>query len=59
MLIGIAAGCTKQVLQKVLQSCFNAMVLIVGLDEIRSQRNIERLKRELRVLKFVNYIIIN
>ncbi|KAK9679271.1 First Longin domain of FUZ, MON1 and HPS1 [Popillia japonica] len=26
VLIGIAAGCTKQVLQKVLQSCFNAMV---------------------------------
>lgn len=48
-MIGIAAGCTKEILQKVLQSAFNAMVLIVGFDEIRSQRNIERLKRELRV----------
>ncbi|KAI4462954.1 intracellular traffic protein-related [Holotrichia oblita] len=49
VLIGIAAGCTKEVLQKVLQSCFNAMVLVVGFDEICSQRNIERLKRELRI----------
>jgi hypothetical protein len=37
-----------EVLTKTLDSVFDAVVLIVGVDEIKSQRNIERLKRELR-----------
>ncbi|GJQ65047.1 fy [Trypoxylus dichotomus] len=49
VLIGIAAGTSKEILQKVLESTFNVMVLIAGFDEIRSQKNIERLKRELRL----------
>lgn len=45
----VSTGCTYVVLKKILQSVFNAMVLIVGIEEIKAQRNIERLKRELRV----------
>lgn len=49
VIIGIASGCSVDVLNKVLDSAFNAVILIVGVDEIKAQRNIERLKRELRV----------
>ncbi|XP_022912574.1 protein fuzzy homolog isoform X2 [Onthophagus taurus] len=48
VLIGIASGCTVDVFEKLLDSMFNAMVLVVGFDEIKQQRNVERLKRELR-----------
>ncbi|KAH0812782.1 hypothetical protein GEV33_010014 [Tenebrio molitor] len=48
VLIGISSGCTVEVLTKTLDSVFDAVVLIVGVEEIKSQRNIERLKRELR-----------
>ncbi|CAH0561149.1 unnamed protein product [Brassicogethes aeneus] len=48
-IIGIASGCSVEILTKLLDSVFSAVVLIVGLEEIKSQRNIERLKRELRV----------
>lgn len=37
------------VLNQFLQSVYNAIVLIVGIDEIKAQKNVERLKRELRV----------
>ncbi|RZC40534.1 fuzzy -like protein, partial [Asbolus verrucosus] len=49
VLIGISSGCTVEILTKTLNSIFNAVVLIVGIEEIKSQRNIERLKRELRI----------
>lgn len=49
VLIAISSGSTVEVLNKLLESVFNAVVLIVGIDEMKSQRNIERLKRELRV----------
>lgn len=49
VLIGISSGCTVDVLNKLLESVFNAIVLIVGSEEIKTQRNIERLKRELRI----------
>ncbi|XP_063927858.1 protein fuzzy homolog [Zophobas morio] len=48
VLIGISSGCTDQVLAQTLNSIFNAVVLIVGTEEIKTQRNIERFKRELR-----------
>lgn len=50
IIIGISTGCTLKVLDKLLQSVFNAIVLVVGIEEVKSQKNIERLKRELRVL---------
>lgn len=43
-------------LDKLLQSVFNAIVLVVGIDEIKSQKNIERLKRELRVNTILFYV---
>lgn len=49
MLIGISSGCTVTVLNKFLQSVYNTLVLIVGTEEIKAQKNLERLKRELRV----------
>ncbi|KAL3265767.1 hypothetical protein HHI36_009968 [Cryptolaemus montrouzieri] len=49
VLIGISSGCTQNVLNSLLNSIFYAMVLIIGIDEIRSQRNIDRLKRELKI----------
>lgn len=58
-MIGISSGCTVQILNKTIDSIFNTIVLIVGIEEIKSQRNIERLKRELRVitLNFIYWII--
>ncbi|XP_031340603.1 protein fuzzy homolog isoform X2 [Photinus pyralis] len=49
ILIGISSGCTIQVLNKLLDSTFNAMVLTVGIEKIKTQRNTERLKRDLRM----------
>ncbi|KAK4886119.1 hypothetical protein RN001_002390 [Aquatica leii] len=49
ILIGISSGCTVQVLTKLLESAFNAMVLIVGIEKIKTQKNNERLKRDLRL----------
>ncbi|XP_018568218.1 protein fuzzy homolog isoform X2 [Anoplophora glabripennis] len=49
VIIGIASGCSVDILNKILESVFNAVVLIVGTEEVKTQRNIERLKRELRV----------
>ena len=48
-LIAIASGTTKQVINKLLDASFNSMVLIVGLKEIEQPRNVERLKRDLRI----------
>ncbi|XP_033214814.1 protein fuzzy homolog [Belonocnema kinseyi] len=49
MLIAIASGTTKCVLNKFLETVFSAMVLVVGIDDIKNPRSIERLKRDLRV----------
>lgn len=47
--IGIASACTTEALTQVIECAGSAMVMVVGMDEIIAQRNIERLKRELRV----------
>lgn len=47
--IGISTGCTISVLRKAIECAMQAIILIVGIDEVKSQRNIDRLKRELRV----------
>lgn len=49
IIIGAASGCSIEVLNRLLEDVFNAVVLVVGIKEIKMQRNIERLKRELRV----------
>ncbi|KAF5284601.1 hypothetical protein FQR65_LT02427 [Abscondita terminalis] len=49
ILIGISSGCTIQIMTNLLESAFSAMVLIVGIEKIKAQRNNERLKRDLRL----------
>ncbi|XP_046611942.1 protein fuzzy homolog isoform X1 [Neodiprion virginianus] len=49
LLIAIASGTTNNVLNRFLEAVFSAMILIVGIDEIKNPRNVERLKRDLRV----------
>lgn len=49
LMIGISTGCSKDILTKLLDSVFNLFVLIVGIDEIKSQRNVEFLKREFKI----------
>ncbi|XP_015180819.1 PREDICTED: protein fuzzy homolog isoform X2 [Polistes dominula] len=48
ILIIIANGATKYTLNKFLDVAFGAMVLFVGIDEIKNAKNIERLKKDLR-----------
>ncbi|PNF23702.1 fuzzy-like protein [Cryptotermes secundus] len=48
-LIVAACGASEMLLNQLLTSVFNVMVLAVGIDELCSARNAERLKRELRV----------
>ncbi|KAL6268598.1 hypothetical protein P5V15_001730 [Pogonomyrmex californicus] len=54
ILIAIASGVTKYVLDKFLDTIFGAMVLFTGIDEIKNTKNIERLKKDIR---FCNPII--
>nr|CAD7585813.1 unnamed protein product [Timema genevievae] len=49
-LIAIASGASEALLNHLLKSVFNAMILTVGINELRSPRNADRLKRELRCL---------
>lgn len=49
ILIGVSSGCTLEVLNRLLESVYDCIVLIVGDDEVKSLRNVERFKRELRV----------
>lgn len=50
-------GTSELRLERLLQMIFGAMVLLVGLEELTNIRNVERLKKELRVrlLIFGNY----
>ncbi|GFG29756.1 hypothetical protein Cfor_03331 [Coptotermes formosanus] len=48
-LIAAACGASEMLLNQLLTSVFHVMVFAVGIDELRSTRNAERLKRELRV----------
>ncbi|KAF7994517.1 hypothetical protein HCN44_003989 [Aphidius gifuensis] len=49
-LITIASGTTKLVLDNFLNAVFNSMIFVAGIDEIKNPRNIEKLKKELRIL---------
>ncbi|XP_054003232.1 protein fuzzy homolog isoform X1 [Hylaeus anthracinus] len=48
-LIAIANGTTKYILNKFLDAIFGAMILFVGIDEIKSAKNIEKLKKDMRL----------
>ncbi|XP_076226682.1 fuzzy planar cell polarity protein-like protein isoform X3 [Nomia melanderi] len=47
-LIVIANGTTKYVLNQFLDAVFGAMILFVGIDELKSAKNIEKLKKDVR-----------
>lgn len=47
-LIAIGSLTNDSSLQELLNGVFNAMVLCVGIDELKNMRNVERLKRDLR-----------
>ncbi|XP_072746694.1 protein fuzzy homolog isoform X2 [Anoplolepis gracilipes] len=49
ILIAIASGVTKYILDKFLDATFGAMVLFTGIDEIKNCKNIERLKKDMRL----------
>jgi len=49
ILIAMASGVTKYMLDKFLDAIFGAMVLFTGIDEIRNSKNIERLKKDMRL----------
>lgn len=49
-MIGAAKGITEKVLDDLLDLTFNAMVVCVSLNEIKHMKNVEHLKRELKVL---------
>ncbi|XP_076239326.1 fuzzy planar cell polarity protein-like protein [Calliopsis andreniformis] len=49
ILIVIASGTTKYVLDKFLDAIFGAMILFVGIEELQNTRNIEKLKRDMRL----------
>ncbi|XP_029674754.1 protein fuzzy homolog isoform X2 [Formica exsecta] len=49
ILIAIASGVTKYILDKFLDATFGAMVLFTGIDEIKNSKNIERLKKDMRL----------
>ncbi|XP_043271084.1 protein fuzzy homolog isoform X2 [Venturia canescens] len=48
-LIVVASGTSKYILERFLEAVFSAMVLVAGMDEIKNLRNVERLKRDLRI----------
>jgi hypothetical protein len=48
-LIAAASSASEMLLNRLLTSVFHVMVFTVGIDELRSTRNAERLKRDLRV----------
>ncbi|XP_076766355.1 fuzzy planar cell polarity protein-like protein isoform X2 [Xylocopa sonorina] len=48
-LIVIANGTTRKVLNKLLDAIFGAMILFVGIEELKSTKNIEKLKKDIRL----------
>ncbi|XP_076655755.1 fuzzy planar cell polarity protein-like protein isoform X2 [Halictus rubicundus] len=44
----IANGTTKYILNEFLDAVFGAMILFVGIDELKSAKNIEKLKKDMR-----------
>lgn len=49
VLVAAASCSSEDILRKLLKAVFSAMLLLIGVDEIRTIRNPDRLKRDLRV----------
>lgn len=48
LFIGISTNLTEKVLKNLVEKSFQAMVLHVGIDEIRNMKNVDRFKRDLK-----------
>ncbi len=48
-MIGAAKGITEDVLNNLLEYAFNALIFCVSLSELKHNKNVEQLKRELKV----------
>ena len=48
LFIGISTNLTEKVLRSLIEKSFHAMVLHVGIDEIKNVKNIDRFKRDLK-----------
>lgn len=46
--IGVGRGYSSTYLSELIELTFHAMVLCVGVDELRNVQNLERLKRDLK-----------
>lgn len=48
-IIGAAKGITEDVLNNLLEYAFNALIFCISLSELKHNKNVEQLKRELKV----------
>lgn len=48
-LMAVGSPASEELLHELVQAVFQAMVLSVGLEELKTIRSVERLKRDLRV----------
>lgn len=48
-MIGAAKGITEEVLGNLLEYAFNALIFCISLSELKHNKNVEQLKRELKV----------
>lgn len=48
LFVGISTNLTEKVLRSLIDKSFQAMVLHVGINDIKNQRNVERFKRDLK-----------
>lgn len=48
-LMAVGSPASEELLHELVQAVFRAMVLSVGLEELKTIRSVERLKRDLRV----------
>lgn len=48
LFVGISTNLTEKVLRSLIEKSFQAMVLHVGINDIKNQRNVDRFKRDLK-----------
>lgn len=48
-MIGIGKGYTEKILRDLLELVFNATIFTIGLNEVKHNKNAEKIKRELKV----------
>lgn len=58
ILIAVSVLNDELILTEILDTVFNALVLAVGIDDIKTIKNVERLKRELKASFYKNQILV-